>query len=125
MLLQANPTITPNMVKALMMYTAQSLRGFNTLEQGAGELNVEGAMRVARLVRTNFGTSKPIGAPLLTSSVPPVPASTIGGTTFAWSQGNLLGQHFAKGVNLITKYKPFYAPGLALSEWEVDSIGVI
>ncbi|HEX8685158.1 MAG TPA: S8 family serine peptidase, partial [Pyrinomonadaceae bacterium] len=51
LLLQANPRLTPNMVKMILMYTAQPLAGFNMLEQGAGELNVEGAVRLARLVR--------------------------------------------------------------------------
>ena len=40
MLLQANPSLTPNLVKAILMYTAQPLAGFNTLEQGTGQLNV-------------------------------------------------------------------------------------
>ena len=40
LMLQANPKLTPNMVKALLMYTAQPLAGFNTFEQGAGQLNV-------------------------------------------------------------------------------------
>src|SRR6185295_16274968 len=44
LLLQANPTLTPNMVKAILMYTAQPLPGFNMFEQGAGELNLEGAV---------------------------------------------------------------------------------
>ncbi|MDQ6652874.1 MAG: S8 family serine peptidase [Acidobacteriota bacterium] len=35
-LLEANPNLTPNMVKMIPMYTAQPLAGFNTLEQGAG-----------------------------------------------------------------------------------------
>ena len=30
LMLQANPSLTPNMVKALLMYTAQPLAGFNT-----------------------------------------------------------------------------------------------
>ncbi|HEX7956875.1 MAG TPA: S8 family peptidase, partial [Pyrinomonadaceae bacterium] len=51
LLLQANPSLTPNMVKALLTYTAQPLAGFNQLEQGAGQLNVEGAVRVAALTR--------------------------------------------------------------------------
>src|SRR5207302_2422746 len=49
LLLQANPTLTPNMVKAMLEYTAQPLSGFNMLEQGAGEVNIEGAVRLARL----------------------------------------------------------------------------
>jgi len=35
LMFQANPTLTPNLVKALMMYSAQQLPGFNAFEQGA------------------------------------------------------------------------------------------
>jgi subtilisin family serine protease len=35
LLLEANSSLTPNMVKMLFMYTAQPLAGFNTLDQGA------------------------------------------------------------------------------------------
>ena len=38
LMLQANPKLTPNMVKMILMYTAQPLAGFNHLEQGAGQL---------------------------------------------------------------------------------------
>src|SRR4030095_12337035 len=54
LLLQANPTLTPNLVKALLMYTAQPLAGYNTFEQGAGELNIAGAVQLAQLVRTDL-----------------------------------------------------------------------
>src|ERR1051326_3756689 len=53
MMLEANPNLTPNLVKAILMYTAQPLRNFNTLEQGAGEVNAEGAVRVAGWVKSN------------------------------------------------------------------------
>ncbi|HYY41902.1 MAG TPA: S8 family serine peptidase, partial [Pyrinomonadaceae bacterium] len=46
LMLQANPKLTPNMVKAALMYTAQTLAGCNMFEQGAGEVNVEGAVRL-------------------------------------------------------------------------------
>src|SRR5580765_7808059 len=46
LLIQADPTLTPNMVKMLLMYTAQPLAGFNMLEQGSGEVNIEGAVRL-------------------------------------------------------------------------------
>src|SRR2546421_11205135 len=88
-LLEVNPTLTPNMVKAILMYTAQPLAGFNMLEQGAGELNIEGAVRLARLVRTNFGSTKPVGAAFLNTVLLPVPQTTIAGQTFTWSQGIL------------------------------------
>ncbi len=53
LMLQANPNLTPNMVKALLMYTAQQLPGFNTFEQGAGadqprRRNASGAARARR-----------------------------------------------------------------------------
>jgi len=125
LLLQANPNLTPNMVKAILMYTAQPLSGFNMFEQGAGELNIEGAVRLARLFRTDLGTTKPVGAPLLTTSLLPTPQSTIGGTTFTWSQGILLGRHWAKGPSLITRYQPDYALGTIISDGTIISNGVL
>ena len=47
LMLQANPSLTPNLVKALLMYTAQPLAGFNMLEQGAGQINAAGAVQLA------------------------------------------------------------------------------
>ncbi|HEY0100263.1 MAG TPA: S8 family peptidase, partial [Pyrinomonadaceae bacterium] len=40
LLLQTHPKLTPNLVKMLLMYTAQPLSGFNMFEQGAGQLNI-------------------------------------------------------------------------------------
>src|SRR6185369_16302844 len=54
LLLQAEPGLTPNLVKMLLTYTAQPLAKFNMFEQGAGELNVEGAVRLAGLMRRNL-----------------------------------------------------------------------
>jgi subtilisin family serine protease len=39
LLFQADPTLTPNMVKMLLMYTAQPLAGFNMLGS-SGEVNI-------------------------------------------------------------------------------------
>ena len=61
LLIQINPKLTPNMVKMILMYTAQQLRGFNMLEQGAGELNVEGAVRLSKLIRPDFPASTHTG----------------------------------------------------------------
>jgi subtilisin family serine protease len=59
LLLQANPKLTPNMVKVLLTYTAQPISGFNTFEQGAGQLNVKGAMQLAKLVRQDLTANTP------------------------------------------------------------------
>ncbi|HUK35647.1 MAG TPA: S8 family peptidase, partial [Vicinamibacterales bacterium] len=47
-MLQANPSLTPNAVKAILQYTAQQYPGYKGLEQGAGFLNAIGAVRLAR-----------------------------------------------------------------------------
>ena len=46
--LQANPNLTPNLVKAILQYTAQVYPGYNSLRQGAGFLNSLGAVRLAQ-----------------------------------------------------------------------------
>src|SRR5678816_1833776 len=70
LILQANPRLTPNLVKMILMYTAQPLNGYNMLEQGAGQLNIEGAIRLAKLVRTDLSNSTPAGSNLLITTVP-------------------------------------------------------
>jgi subtilisin family serine protease len=48
LMLEANPQLTPNAVKAILQYTAQSRAGENVLTQGAGFLNARGAVRLAK-----------------------------------------------------------------------------
>ena len=52
LMLQANPSLTPNAVKAILQYTAQQYPGYNALTQGAGFLNAVGAVRLARFYAT-------------------------------------------------------------------------
>jgi subtilisin family serine protease len=125
LMLQANPRLTPNLVKALLMYTAQPLAGFNLLEQGAGELNVEGAVRLARLVRTDLTSNTALGAPLLTSAAPPTPETTIAGQTFAWAQGVNMGQAFGTGAQLITQYQKIYDLGSLISNGILINNGAV
>ena len=48
LMLQANPALTPNAVKAILQYTSQQYRGYDALTQGAGFLNAAGAVQMAR-----------------------------------------------------------------------------
>ena len=48
LMLQANPNLTPNAIKAILQYTAQVYRGYNALTEGAGFLDAVGAVRLAR-----------------------------------------------------------------------------
>src|SRR5437764_11106435 len=50
-MLQANPKLTPNLVKAIIEYTAQDMR-YDALTQGAGFLNAKGAVDLARFLKT-------------------------------------------------------------------------
>ncbi len=53
LMFQANPTLTPNLVKGILQYTAQVHAGYNALEQGAGFLNVLSAVRLAKFYHRN------------------------------------------------------------------------
>ena len=58
LMLEANPSLTPNLIKALLQYTAQSYadptsttvpaKAYSPLRQGAGFLNALGAVRLAK-----------------------------------------------------------------------------
>ncbi|MDP1568723.1 MAG: S8 family serine peptidase [Vicinamibacterales bacterium] len=48
LMLEANPTLTPNLVKAILQYTAESQPAIDRLSQGAGFLNTLGAVRLSR-----------------------------------------------------------------------------
>jgi serine protease AprX len=48
LMLQANPTLTPNQVKAVLQFTAESRPTYDALTQGAGFLNARGAVELAQ-----------------------------------------------------------------------------
>jgi serine protease AprX len=52
LMLQANPTLTPNLVKAILQYTAQVQPGVDYMTQGGGFINAKGAVDLARYFRT-------------------------------------------------------------------------
>jgi serine protease AprX len=78
LMLQANPSLTPNMVKAILQYTSQSYPGYDALTQGAGFLNAMGAVRLARF----YATAQPGDA---------VPMQDM------WSKHILWGNHMVTG----------------------------
>jgi serine protease AprX len=48
LMLEANPNLTPNLVKAILQFTAQAYTGYDYLTQGAGFVNTLGAVRLSR-----------------------------------------------------------------------------
>ena len=73
LMIQANPKLTPNLVKAIIQYTAQDRTSYNALTQGAGFLNTKGAVDLAKFLK----------APQAGQHYPPATsgASTITGAT--------------------------------------------
>ena len=114
LMLQLNPKLTPNMVKAFMEYSAQKLNGFGTLEQGAGLLNIEGAMRLALSVRQDLASPVPVGLPLLTTSV--TPSSSFAGNSFNWSTTIVRKFNTMSRSGLITRFQGPYATGELLGD---------
>ena len=60
LMLEANPGLTPNLVKAMLQFTAQAYPGYNALTQGAGFLNARGAVQLAEYFqRAQLGSPYP------------------------------------------------------------------
>jgi serine protease AprX len=78
LMLEANPALTPNLVKAILQYTAQSHSDLNALEQGTGFLDVLSAVRLSMF----YAKNKP-------GSHMPVRDS--------WSQSLIWGTHMISG----------------------------
>jgi len=123
LLLQANPNLTPNLVKALLEYTAQPLAGFSNFDQGAGELNIEGAVRLAKLVKSN-ASFLGVGDDLLNDSAPEQ-STTIAGSTFVWGGGLIQRWNFLYGSSLILKKQGIYDNGTLLTDGTLISEGTL
>ena len=122
--LQINPNLTPNLVKAIFMYTAQQLPGYNMFEQGAGQLNIEGAVRLAYLICIDLPANPQLGSPLLSTKTTLSAQTTLAGYTFVWGQGLSAGHIYVKGMNLITLYQKIYQIGVLLGAGMLVSDGV-
>jgi serine protease AprX len=59
LMLQANPSLTPNAVKAILQYTAQAYPGHDGLTQGAGFVNAKGAVELAAYLAAPATTPDP------------------------------------------------------------------
>src|ERR1043166_715094 len=78
LMLQANPTLTPNLIKAILQYTAQQYPGYSALRQGAGFLNTLGAVRLAQYYATKKAGDR-------------MPVQRV------WSKKNICGGHRVRG----------------------------
>jgi serine protease AprX len=80
LMLEANPGLTPNAVKAILQYTSQADADYNRLTQGVGFLNALGAVELARSLADGSGYT---------------PSSTD-----AWSRQLIWGNRLVRGGSL-------------------------
>jgi hypothetical protein len=78
LMLQVNPLLTPNAVKAILQYTSQTSNQYDVMTQGAGFLNVRGAVQLA-----SFFASPTTG----------YPSTTGWGKKLMWGKRYLWGGH--------------------------------
>ena len=116
-MLQANPGLTPPLVKAILQYTAEPLPGFNLLEQGAGLINIPGAVAVSSALASNIAARAAAGTIhagdnlLAAGKSLPAPVSVIEGRSFSWSGLVLMGGNQVLGGSaLLRKFQAAYDP---------------
>ncbi len=119
---QANPGLTPNQVKAILMYSAQIMDGPDLFEQGAGMLNVDGAVRLATATK-RYSYALPVGSTLVPGGLP-TPQSIIAGETCLWSQSLIWGGGMLRGEAALTTQQLAYAQSLIWGIARFDSWGL-
>jgi hypothetical protein len=107
LMLQANPALTPNAIKAILQYTAQSDLALHQVTQGAGFLNAKGAVELA-----NFFADPNVSYP----------------STLQWSSQIIWGNRLVRGGRLTRDANAWWTdvtwgastvPGGAVVEWGV------
>jgi serine protease AprX len=104
--------LTPNLVKAILQFSAVPVEGAGYLTQGAGQINAAGAISLAKAIDTSTGP----GEWWLASSV--LPYSTIGGETSSWSQHVIYNERVLTGDLLYYNSTAWSAA----TAWDTDNI---
>src|SRR5207249_6914263 len=85
LMLQANPDLTPNEVKAILQFTAETYPGYDRLTEGAGFLNAKGAVDLATY--------------LASPSAVPYPQAPEWSAQIIWGNRLFRGGRFTAGAN--------------------------
>jgi len=113
LMLEANPSLTPNAVKAILQYTAEARPGDSPLATGAGFVNARGALRLARFFAH---PQDGLGAP----------SDSIAGQSITWARHLIWGNYRVTGgvplpgsnawaTNVV--WGEMHTPGGALVVW--------
>jgi len=113
LMLQKNPSLTPNLVKGILQYTAED-RGYDIMTQGAGYVNAVGALEAASKITSSPGSYGDFEYWL---SAPLSGQSMINGESVLW-----LGSIFTSQSII---WSGFNTPALALNITDLWSLGVI
>ena len=96
-----------------------ALAGANLLQQGAGQLNVDGAVRLAQALRKDIGSALAAGTLrtgdnlLANGASLPAMRSTLNGENVDWGRIAFAGgSHLVSGDALFTHWQPIYDPRL-------------
>ena len=104
LMLQANPGLSSHTVKAIVQYTAQRLPGADIMTQGAGELNVAGAVRLAKLVNP----TAPLGTNWLRTAEAPTRADMLFNEVVYWGRATIWDNQAVSGMS----------PYVHLAQWD-------
>ena len=104
LMLQANPALSSHTVKAVIQYTAQRLPGADIMTQGAGELNVPGAVRLAKLI----DPAAPLNTNWLRSTEAPTRADMLFNEVVYWGRATIWKDTAVAGMS----------PYMHLAQWD-------
>ncbi len=97
LLFEANPALTAHTAKAILQFTSQRLRNLDVMTQGAGEVNLAGAVRFAKMVHT----SQDYGKRWVKGSRKPVAADLLFGETAYWGRAIIWGRDVKTQTNAL------------------------
>jgi serine protease AprX len=123
-ILQNNQNLTPNALKMVLQYSSIPVRNdagtyADVLTQGAGSLNANGAVTLARAINPVLA----VGDKWLKALV--TPSSIIGGQTYVWAQRMVWGNHIARGTGIIDEQRPSWALNIVWGEGLEDDDNIV
>jgi serine protease AprX len=123
-ILQNNQNLTPNALKMVLQYSSIPVRNdggtyADVLTQGAGSLNANGAVTLARAINPVLAVGNKWLKALVT------PSSIIGGQTYVWAQRMVWGNHIARGTGIIDEQRPSWALNIVWGEGLEDDDNIV
>ena len=108
LVLEANHGLTPNAAKAVLEFSAIPVNddlghAYDALTQGAGQIEIGGAVALARAINPKAS----VGQPWLSSAV--TPSTVIDGHNNVWAQSVIWGNRRVSGAKLLSEQRPAWA----------------